>query len=175
MLINNPHRGDEIELENDPTTPKTRWRIHALTYTERRAVDRRVGPAPLRGLAIHAQVHPPRTSEELELEKRMTKTEKEAASAARVAAAEARLEALTPSDRRLYDLAADWHADYDFTVCCLGVDAIDGDDQIDVESALDNMRPVSSVRLVTGELANKIADLSRMDEQKKEPSGSPAG
>jgi hypothetical protein len=175
MLIHNPHNDDEVMLENDPTTPKTVWRIHALTFSERRAVDRRAGPAPLRALAVHGQVHPPRTDAQLAARRRMTKTEKEAEQAQRVAEAQARLDALSVGERVLYDKAADWYADYDLAVCVYGVDAIDGDEQINVESALECMRPVDAVRLVLGELAGKISALSQVDDEKKEPSPSPAG
>lgn len=175
MYIHNPHNSAEVELENDPTTPKTVWSIHALTYTERRLVERRAGPAPLRALAVHNQVHPTRTDEEIELEKRLTDVEKNAATAKRIEEAEARLQALSVTDRALYDCASDWLAKYDFAVCCFGVDAIDGDEKINVESALDCMRPVKAVRLVIGELSTKISELSRCDEQKKAPSESPPG
>lgn len=165
----------EVELENDPTKPKTKWLIHRLTYSDSRAVEGLVGARPVRGLAVFGRVHPSRPREEIEAESKLPKPERDRLVAERIDAAMKRRAELDPDDLDAYDEAIDWLERYDFAVCRFGVAAVDGERVGDVAKLLDEMRPTESVRVVVGELAGKITRLAELDDEKKRPSPSPHG
>lgn len=165
----------EIELENDPTTPKTRWAIHRLSYSQARAVEDSVGPRPVQAFFVYGRVHPTRSREAIEAEKALPADEQKRLIGERIEAAIKRLAELNAEDRAAYDVAIDWLERYDFAVCKAGVAKVDGEPVADVGRLLDEMRPVESVRVVVGELAGKIARLAEIDAEKKGPSPSPPG
>ena len=165
----------EVELENDPTTPKTRWSIHRMSYSEARQVEAQVGPRPVQAFFVYGKVHPARSREEIDAEKALPKDEQKRLIAERIDAAMARLAELSAEERAAYDIAIDWFERYDFAVCRAGIAKVDGAPVDDVGRLLDEMRPVESVRVVVGELAGKIAKLAEIDAEKKERSPSPPG
>ena len=165
----------EIELKNDPTIPKTKWTIHRLSYDQTKNVEMQVGPRPVQAFFIYGRVHPARTREEIEEERKLPADEQKKRVDNRVNEALNRLRKLSESDRASYDIAIDWLERYDFAVCAQGLELIDGKPAGNVYEVLNEMRPVESVRVVVGELANKITKLAEIEDEKKEPSPSPAG
>lgn len=144
------------ESPADPEEPKTQWRLQPLGYRHKLEVQRITGKAPMRALTLFSSIY----SSEDEAERQ-----------------EQAVEALSKEDQDLLQEAQTYLSLYNFAVCTQGITGVDGVTKTPTEMAdlLDRMTPQEVASSVMADLASQIADLSRGDVKKKEPSSSQSG